>query len=89
MSDPTILEDILRLPSHQNQTGTWYKSLFKVQDDTDDSFAAIIAVLPDTPPNCIVVQVGESSLEVLQMISHKSGVRNNDLNRSTGTYVTF
>ena len=23
------------------------------------------------------------------MISHKSGVRNNDLNRSTGTYVTF
>lgn len=46
-----------------------------MQDDTDDSFAAIIAVLPETPPNCIVVQVGESSLELLQLISHKSGVR--------------
>ena len=49
-----------------------------MQDDTDDSFAAIIAVLPETPPNCIVVQVGESSLELLQLISHKSGVRNDE-----------
>lgn len=60
-----------------------------MQDDTDDSFAAIIAVLPDTPPNCIVVQVGESSLELLQLISHKSGVRNNESNNLTKTYNIF
>lgn len=45
-----------------------------VKDESDCTFAAIIAVLPDTPPNCIVVQVGDSSLEVLQLLSHKSGV---------------
>ena len=50
------------------------KITYQVQDDSDCSFAAIIAVLPDTPPNCIVLQVADSSLEVLQLLSHKSGV---------------
>lgn len=49
------------------------KITYQVQDDTDCTFAAIIAVLPETPPNCIVIQVAESSLEVLQLLSHKSG----------------
>ena len=47
---------------------------YQIQDDTDVSFAAIIAVLSDTPPNCIVIQIGENSLELLQLLSHKSGV---------------
>ena len=33
------------------------KITYQVQDDTDCTFAAIIAVLPETPPNCIVIQV--------------------------------
>ena len=51
------------------------KITFQIQDDTDEQFAAIIAVLEDTPPNCIVVKIDSSKcLEVLQFLSHKSGV---------------
>ena len=38
------------------------------------TFAAIIAVLEDTPPNCVVVKIETQCLEVLSHLSHKSGV---------------
>ena len=51
------------------------KITYQLQDEADEQFAAIIAVLPDTPPNCIVVKIDSSKcLEVLQFLSHKSGV---------------
>ena len=43
------------------------------------TFAAIIAVLEDTPPNCVVVKIETQCLEVLSHLSHKSGVSNIDL----------
>lgn len=46
---------------------------FQVLDETDDQFAAIIAVIPDNPPQCMVIKL-DNCLEVLQLLSHKSGV---------------
>ena len=55
------------------------KITYQLQDENpeNDDFAAIIAVLEETPPNCIIVKIDSSKcLEVLQFLSHKSGVRN-------------
>ena len=41
------------------------KITYQIQDDADCTFAAIIAVLPDTPPNCIVIQVWDFMLDTV------------------------